>query len=83
MLDFDATDDLVHGHQHGRFFHGYCDRYCFLPLYAFCGQQLLCANLRPSNNDASHHTWAILSLRHEVTPNITVLAWRGRTGQHI
>ena len=56
VLDFDATDDLVHGHLHGRFFHGYCDRYCFLPLYAFCGQQLLCAYLRPSNIDALHHT---------------------------
>ena len=39
VLDFDATDDPVHGHQPGWFFHGYYDRYCFLPLYVFCGQQ--------------------------------------------
>ena len=43
VLDFDATDDPVHGHQPGRFFHGYYDRYCYLPLYVFCGQQLLVA----------------------------------------
>ena len=62
VIDFDATDDLVHGHQLGRFFHGYYDRYCFLPLYAFCGRQLLVAYLRPSNIDATRHTWAVLSL---------------------
>ena len=62
VIDFDATDDPVHGHQPGRFFHGYYDRYCFLPLYAFCGRQLLVAYLRPSNLDAARHTWAILSL---------------------
>ena len=61
VIDFDATDDPVHGHQPGRFFHGYYDRYCFLPLYAFCGHQLLAAYLRPSNIDAARHTWAILS----------------------
>ncbi len=43
ILDFDATDDPVHGHQVGRFFHGYYDSYCFLPLYVFCGHQLLAA----------------------------------------
>src|SRR3989339_1625605 len=41
VLDFDATDDPVHGKQEGRFFHGYYDHYCFLPLYVFCGEQLL------------------------------------------
>ena len=41
VIDFDATDDPVHGHQHGRFFHGYYDRYCFLPLYAFCRRRML------------------------------------------
>ena len=41
VLDFDATDDAVHGKQEGRFFHGYYDCYCFLPLYVFCGDQLL------------------------------------------
>lgn len=62
ILDFDATDDPVHGQQEGRFFHGYYDHYCFLPLYVFCGSQLLTAYLRPSNIDAAKHAWAILSL---------------------
>lgn len=62
VLDFDATDDAVHGHQEGRFFHGYYDRYCFLPLYVFCGDQLLVSYLRPSNIDQAKHAWAILAL---------------------
>jgi len=62
VLDLDATDDPVHGQQEGRFFHGYYDGYCFLPLYVFCGEKLLAAYLRPSNIDASRHAWAILSL---------------------
>ena len=62
ILDFDATDDEVHGNQVGRFFHGYYDHYCFLPLYVFCGTQLLAAYLRPSNIDASKHSRAILKL---------------------
>jgi len=62
VLDFDATDDPVHGQQEGRFFHGYYDHYCFLPLYVFCGEQLLCAYLRPSNQDAAKHSAAILKL---------------------
>lgn len=62
VLDFDATDDAVHGQQVGRFFHGYYDHYCFLPLYVFCGHQLLVAYLRPSNIDPARHAWAILSL---------------------
>jgi len=53
VLDLDATDDPVHGHQLGRFFHGYYNHYCYLPLYIFCGEHLLCARLRPSNIDAS------------------------------
>ena len=52
-LDLDATDDPVHGHQEGRFFHGYYGCYCYLPLYIFCGEHLLCARLRPSDRDAS------------------------------
>ena len=52
-LDLDATDDPLHGHQEGRFFHGYYDCYCYLPLYVFCGRHLLAAKLRPSNIDAS------------------------------
>lgn len=62
ILDFDATDDPVHGKQEGRFFHGYYDRYCFLPLYVFCGSHLLVGYLRPSNIDPAQHAWAILSL---------------------
>jgi hypothetical protein len=53
VLDLDATDDPLHGHQSGRFFHGYYKCYCYLPLYIFCGSHLLCAKLRPSNIDAS------------------------------
>ena len=53
VLDLDATDDVIHGHQAGRFFHGYYKNYCYLPLYIFCGEHLLCARLRPSNIDAS------------------------------
>src|SRR6476620_8366410 len=52
-LDLDATDDPLHGHQEGRFFHGYYDCYCYLPLYVFCGQHLLAAKLRPANIDGS------------------------------
>ncbi len=62
ILDFDATDDPVHGEQDGRFFHGYYRHYCFLPLYVFCGHQLLVSYLRPSNIDGAKHSWAILSL---------------------
>ena len=52
-LDLDATDDPLHGHQEERFFHGYYDTYCYLPLYVFCGRHLLAAKLRPANMDAS------------------------------
>ncbi len=62
VLDFDATDDVVHGRQEGGFFHGYYDHYCFLPLYVFCGDHLLVSYLRPSNIDGAQHAWAILAL---------------------
>lgn len=52
-LDLDATDDPLHGNQEGRFFHGYYGCYCYLPLYIFCGEHLLCARLRPSNADGA------------------------------
>ena len=52
-LDLDATDDPLHGGQEGRFFHGYYKSYCYLPLYIFCGEHLLCARLRPANGDAA------------------------------
>ena len=63
VLDFDATDDPVHGHQAGRFFHGYYDHYCFLPLYVFCGGQLLVAYLRPANIDAAKAVGKLLAER--------------------
>jgi len=53
VLDVDATDLPLHGEQEGRFFHGYYDSYCYLPLYIFCGDQILCARLRQSNSDAA------------------------------
>jgi hypothetical protein len=53
ILDLDATDDPIHGDQEGRFFHGYYKCYCYLPLYIFCGRDLLLAKLRPANIDAS------------------------------
>lgn len=53
ILDLDATDDPLHGHQEGRFFRGYYDSYCYLPLYIFCGEHLLCAKLRSASIDAA------------------------------
>src|SRR5215467_3210442 len=53
VLDLDTTDDLIHGNQEGRFFHGYYGNYCYLPLYIFCGEHLLCARLRRSNIDGA------------------------------
>ncbi len=61
ILDFDCTDDRVHGMQVGRAFHGYYYDYCFLPLYVFCGEQLLVSYLRSSNIDPAKHAWAILA----------------------
>lgn len=62
VLDFDATDNPLYGQQEGRFFHGYYDSYCYLPLYVFCGQQLPCAYLRPSRIDGARHAATILKL---------------------
>jgi DDE family transposase len=53
VLDLDATDDPVHGEQEGRFFHGYYDCYCYLPLYVFCGRHLLDAKLRRASLNAA------------------------------
>src|SRR5262252_507717 len=53
VLDLDVTDFALHGEQEGRFFHGYYDCYCYLPLYVFCGDQILCARIRQSNSDAA------------------------------
>ena len=56
ILDVDATDIPLHGKQEERFFHGYYDTYCYLPLYIFCGEELLCARLRPANIDGAAGT---------------------------
>ena len=56
VIDADATDDPLHGQQEGRFFHGYYRSYCYLPLYLFCGEHLLCARLRPANIDGAAGT---------------------------
>ena len=83
ILDFDATGDPVHGEQDGRFFHGYYRHYCFLPLYVFCGHQLLVSYLRPSNIDGAKHSWAILSLLvkrlRQVWPKVRII-FRGDGG---
>ena len=77
VLDFDATDDPVHGRQENRFFHGYYDGYCFLPLYVFCGDHLLAAYLRPANIDGARHTRAVLKLLvgrlRQAWPNAKIL----------
>jgi hypothetical protein len=61
ILDFDATDDPLHGNQEGRFFHGYYKCYCYLPLYVTCGEHLLVAKLRTSNRDASDGSIEVLT----------------------
>ena len=75
-LDFDATDDPVHGQQEGRFFHGYYRHYCFLPLYVFCDSQPLVAYLRPSKIDGAKHAKAITKLLVEYLrqhwPNVKI-----------
>jgi hypothetical protein len=83
VLDFDATDDAVHGKQEGRFFHGYYDHYCFLPLYVFCRDQLLVSYLRPSKIDGAKHAWGILALLvkrlRQVWPRVRII-FRGDSG---
>ena len=83
LLDLDATDDPVHGNQEGRFFHGYYGHYCYLPLYIFCGEFLLCARLRPSNIDASagslEELQRIVKQIREAWPNVRMVV-RGDSG---
>ena len=83
VLDFDATDDPIHGGQEGRFFHGYYDGYCYLPLYVFCGEKLLVSYLRPSNIDAAKHSRAILKLLvkrlRQAWPGVKIV-FRGDSG---
>jgi len=83
ILDFDSTDDPVHGSQLGAYFHGYYDHHCFLPLYVFCGQKLLVSYLRPSNIDNAKHAWAILALLvkrlRQAWPDVHII-FRGDSG---
>ena len=83
VLDFDATDNPLYGQQEARFFHGYYDSYCYLPLYVFCGQQLLCAYLRPSRIDGAQHAAAILKLLvkrlRQAWPEVRII-FRGDSG---
>ncbi|WP_390621406.1 transposase [Novipirellula artificiosorum] len=62
ILDYDATDDTIHGEQDKRYFNGLYDSYCFLPLYVFCGDQILVSYLRPSSVGAAHHARGITKL---------------------
>jgi hypothetical protein len=83
VLDLDATDNPLHGHQLGRFFHGYYDSYCYLPLYIFCGDHPLLALLRPSNIDAStgalKHLIRIIARLRQAWPDVQIVL-RGDSG---
>ena len=83
VLDLDATDDPLHGEQEGRFFHGYYDHYCYLPLYIFCGEQLLCARLRTADRDGADGACAevqrIVAYLRAAWPGVRILL-RGDSG---
>ena len=83
ILDFDATDDRVHGNQVGRHDHGYYRHHCFLPLYVFCGDPLRVRYLRRSHPDAAKHAWGILALLvrrfRQQWPEVKIL-FRGDSG---
>src|SRR5438309_8748176 len=83
VLDLDATDDPLYGKQEGRFFHGYYGHYCYLPLYIFCGEFLLCARLRPSNIDGAAGSVAelqrIVPQIRSVWPQVRIII-RGDSG---
>jgi Transposase DDE domain group 1 len=83
VLDLDATDDPIHGHQLGRSFHGYYKNYCYLPLYIFCGDHLLCARLRPADMDASagsvKHLRRIVAQIRQAWPEVKITI-RGDSG---
>jgi hypothetical protein len=83
IIDVDATDDTIHGNQAGRFFNGFYDDYCFLPLYFFCGDQLLWTQLRPSNRGGAHGTLAIFDYLvtriKQAWPNVEIVL-RGDAG---
>lgn len=83
MLDLDATDDPLHGHQEGRFFHGYYQEYCYLPLYIFCGHDRLCARLREANQDGAagsvEELKRLITQIRTVWPNVVIII-RGDSG---
>jgi hypothetical protein len=83
VLDIDATDLPLHGKQEGRFFHGYYDNYCYLPLYIFCGEQVLCARLREANHDAAFGSLVeierIVAQIRSAWPDVPII-WRGDSG---
>jgi hypothetical protein len=83
ILDIDSTDLPLHGKQEGRFFHGYYDNYCYLPLYIFCGEQVLCARLREANHDAAFGSLAeiqrIVAQLRAVWPEVKIIL-RGDSG---
>ena len=82
ILDVDATDDPLHGKQEGRFFHGYYKRYCYLPLYVFCGEHLLRARLRTADRGAAHGVVAelepIVRRLREAWPQVRITGSRGQ-----
>lgn len=83
ILDFDATDSTIYGNQEKRAYHAYYRDHCFLPLYVYCGKQLLISYLRPSNQDGAKHCWAILSLLvkklRQTWPKVKII-FRGDSG---
>ncbi|MCJ7691074.1 MAG: IS1380 family transposase [Clostridiaceae bacterium] len=83
IIDVDTTDDLIHGNQEGKYFHGYYGNYCYLPLYIFCENYLLAAKLRPCNIDASQGTKKelerIISQIRQKWPNVQIII-RGDAG---
>jgi hypothetical protein len=83
ILDFDATDDVIHGNQEGAYYHGYYGNYCFLPLYVTCGDKMLVSYLRRSTQDQAKHAWAIFSILvkklKKVWPQVRII-FRGDGG---
>src|SRR5947209_9878482 len=83
VLDMDTTDLPLHGKQEGRFFHGYYDNYCYLPLYVFCGEHVLCARLREANHDAAFGSLAeierIVGQIRRAWPDVNIIL-RGNSG---
>lgn len=83
ILDFDATDDEIHGYQEGKHYHGYYRHNCFLPLYVFCEKKLLVSYLRTSNQDQAKHAWAIFAILvkrlRQSWPDVAII-FRGDSG---